>query len=195
MSALDFDSAARALEEAEALDPELGHMLSSKAVLLMVSGRYDEAESYVRRALAATPNDPSAYKALAQLTNGRLSKEAIGALELLVDREELRLVDRVTAAFALADCREVQGDAALTFAAYERANRLACEQGRAEGIVYDSSVRRSQVDELITRFQTVPDRAAEGSGRRAVFIIGMPRSRHIGSSDHSMPRRDKLYST
>jgi tetratricopeptide (TPR) repeat protein len=176
ISALEFESAAKALDEAEALNPELGHMLSAKAVLLMVSGRYDEAESYVRRALVASPNEPSAYKALAQLTNGRLSKEEMTALEALIDRKDSRLVDRVTAAFAFADSREAQGDAKPAFAAYERANRLARDQGRAEGLSYDPSARHQQVDELIARFETVPALGKEGNGPRAVFIVGMPRS-------------------
>ena len=176
ISALEFGSAAKALEESEALNPNLGHMLSTKAVFLMLSGRHDEAESYARRALVASPNDPAAYKALVQLTNGRLSKDEIGALETLVSRIDLRLDERVTAAFALADCREAQRDAAQAFAAYERANVLAREQGRAEGFTYDPTSRRKEVDELISLFRTVPSLCEEETGRRAVFIVGMPRS-------------------
>ncbi len=176
MNAFDYDSAARALEEAEALDPNAGHLLSTKAVFLMLSGRYDEAEGYARRALAATPNDPSGYKALSELTNGRLSKDETDALQALADRDDLRIADRVTAAFAIADCRETEGDAALAFIAYEQANRLARRQGRVEGLGYEREARTKQVDELISIFDSVPGTPSGTSKPRPLFIVGMPRS-------------------
>ena len=168
--------ATKALDEAEALDPDIAHMLSAKAILLMVSGRYEEAERYARRALAIDPRDPSGYKALAQLTSGRLTKEELAGLEALVGDEELRLLDRVTGAFALADCREVQGESAHAFAAYEFANRLARDYGEAEGVAYDSAAREKQIDEVVSLFDSVPAKPARDSEPRAVFIVGMPRS-------------------
>ena len=77
MSALRFDSAAEALDEAEALNPESALMLSAKATLLMVSGRFDEAQAYSRRAIAKNRTDVSAYKSLVQSTSGRLLKEEL----------------------------------------------------------------------------------------------------------------------
>ena len=176
MSTLEFDSAAKALDEAEALNPNFAHTLSAKAILLMVSGRYEEAQSYCRRALAIDRNDASAYKALAQLTSGRLSKEELTGLESLVDREDLRPLDRITGAFALADCREAQGESAQAFAAYDRANRLAREYGVAEGVAYDSAAREKQIDELISLFDSVPEKPDKDSEPRAIFLVGMPRS-------------------
>ncbi len=176
MSALRFDEAAQALDEAESLDPELALVLSAKANLLMVSGRYEEAQSYGRRALDRDRSDVSAYKSLVQLTGGRLPKEDLAALEALVDRADLRLIDRVTGAFALADCRAAQANDGAAFAAYDRANRLAREAGASEGIAYDAAARKSYVAELMQLFDPVPDLPAGGSGTRPVFIVGMPRS-------------------
>ncbi len=176
MSALDFDAAAQALDESEALDPECDLMLSAKATLLMVAGRHDEARSYCHRAIGRNPRDASAYKALVQLTSGGLSKEELAGLEALVDREDLAPADRVTGAFALADCLEATGSGAEAFAAYDRANRLAREGGAAEGILYDAAARRARTDELISLFDSVPDRPAPDPGVRAAFIVGMPRS-------------------
>ena len=176
MNAFDYDGAARALEEAEVLDPGNGDVLSTKSVFLMLSGRYDEAEDFARRALAVSPNDPSAYKALSELTNGRLSKAEADSLQALADRDDLRIADRVTAAFAVADCREAEGDPALAFIAYEQANRLARRQGRVEGISYEREARTKQVDELISIFDAVPGKPSGTSKPRPLFIIGMPRS-------------------
>jgi tetratricopeptide (TPR) repeat protein len=176
MSALDFESAGKALEEAEALAPNLGHLLSAKAVLLMAAGRPDEAEACARRALASAPRDAAAYKALVQLSHGRLSKEEYAALQSLVARQDLRLADRVTAAFALADCREAQGNADSAFAAYERANALARELGRSDGIAYDPAARERQIEALMRFFPAVPGEPLGAGVPRPVFIVGMPRS-------------------
>jgi tetratricopeptide (TPR) repeat protein len=176
MSALDFEAAGQALDEAEALDPGLGLLLSAKAVYLMISGRREEAESYARRALTASPGDPFAYKALSQLTGGRLSPAETAALEALVNREDLRPAHRSTAAFALGDCREVAGDFEGAFAAYEHANRLAREQGLAEGISYDPVARARQVEELMRLFPSVPGEPSGDGLPRPVFIVGMARS-------------------
>ncbi len=176
MNALDYEAASRALAEAGKLKPGAPHFLSTQAVFLMLSGRYDEAENYARRALEAAPNDPAVYKALVQLTDGRLSPGERQALASLVERDDLRLADRVTAAFALADAREADGDAAAAFAAYENANLLAREHGRAEGLAYDRAARTAQVDALIARFPKVSGEPAGTDTPRPVFIVGMPRS-------------------
>jgi tetratricopeptide (TPR) repeat protein len=176
LSALDFDGAARALDEAEKLDPEYGPLLSAKATLMMMSGNYDEAQSYCRRAIAKEGSDVSAWKALVQLMGGRLSPDEIRELELLVDRADLRQVDRVSAAFAVADCMEAQGNARDAFVAFDRANRLARDAGEATGNRYDSAARKARTDEIISLFDSVPARPGRDSGRRFVFIVGMPRS-------------------
>jgi tetratricopeptide (TPR) repeat protein len=176
LSALDYDGAARALDEAERLDPECAPLLSAKATLLMMSGNYDEAESYCRRAIAKEGSDVSAWKALVQLRSGQLSHDELRALELLVDREDLRVVDRVTAAFAAADCREAQGGGAPAIAAYERANRLARDAGQATGTSYDAAARSARSELIRSLFDSVPPRPSRESEPRLVFIVGMPRS-------------------
>ena len=176
LSAFEYDGATAALDEAEALNPASSHMLSAKSALLMFSGRYEEAEKYCRRALAANRHDVSAYKALVQLSSGRLPKDDLCMLQWLVDNGNLRGQDRATAAFALADCLEVQSDADQAFAAYERANRLAREYAQSEGIHYVPAARRKLTDELIATFDSVAAPVADGSMPRPVFIVGMPRS-------------------
>ena len=176
LSALEFGSAAAALDEAEALNPASSHMLSAKSVLLMFSGRYEEAEAYCRRALDVNRKDVSAYKALAQLVSGRLPKDDLAVLQWLVDSGDLRAQDRATAAFALADCIEVQADADRAFEAYDRANRLAREYAQSEGIQYVPAARKKLTDELIAIFDSVPEPVADESMPRPVFIVGMPRS-------------------
>lgn len=176
LSALEFDSATAAIDEAEKLEPDNFEMLSAKAILLMLSGRYDEAQDYCRRSISANPSHASAYKTLAQLSSGRLPKADLEKLAELAGREDMPLRERVTAAFALAECRESEGNSPATFAAYDRANRLAHEQGEAEGFAYERASRAGRIDELIAGFQSVPVRSTSDSSPRPVFILGMPRS-------------------
>jgi tetratricopeptide (TPR) repeat protein len=177
LSAFDYDGAARALDESEAVDPDCTPMLSTKASLLMVMGDHEEAQSYARRAIAKDPQDASAYKTLATMAGGRLTGEEIASIESLVDRAGVRMEDRVTAAFALAECREALGTAEEGMAAIERANALARERDAADGFAYDPEARRARTDALIALFGDAPPPSAPVSaGRRAVFIVGMPRS-------------------
>ena len=176
ISALEFDVAAKALDEAEVLDPNCAPMLSAKANLLMLSGRYDESQSYCHRALAANRSNIFAYRTLVQLTGGRLSRDELADLEMVVDREDLRQVDRASGAFALADCYEARATGTEAFAAFERANRLAREAAEAEGVHYDAAARQARTNELISLFDSVPDKPASDSQPRIVFIVGMPRS-------------------
>ncbi len=176
MSALEYESAGQALEQAEALEPDLGLVLSAKAMYLMATGRQDEAGPYARRALAAAPGDPFSYKTLALVTGAQFSPSEVTALEALVERADLRLVHRATAAFALADSREAQQDFEGAFAAYERANGFALEQGRIEGVAYDPAARERQIGDLMSTFPSVPGEPGNGELPRPVFIVGMPRS-------------------
>jgi tetratricopeptide (TPR) repeat protein len=174
--ALDLESAATALDEAEALDANNSHMLSAKAVLMMWYGRHGEAETYCRRSLRVDSDDASAFKTLTHLLNGRLPEEDLAALRLLAERGDKRIQDRITVAFALAECLEARGEIDEAFAAYDRANRLAFERAEGEGIHYDPAERTRQMDELISIFDSVPAHLAGRSEPRPIFIVGMPRS-------------------
>ncbi len=176
LSALDFDSATKALDEAEALDPENGNVLSAQAVRLMLSGRHEEAQAYCRRSLNVNKGDVLAYKTLTHLMNGRLPAEDLEALRSLAGRQDIRLQDRIVASYALADCLDASDQVDQAFETYERANRLMGEQLEKEGIRYDRAARTRQIDELISLFGSVPAGTGEVSRRTPVFIVGMPRS-------------------
>ncbi|HYR00339.1 MAG TPA: tetratricopeptide repeat protein, partial [Casimicrobiaceae bacterium] len=115
MTALAYDEAARALDEAERLDPECGHMLSAKATLAMYAGRFDDALAYARRAIAADPRDAAAFRVLVQVSAGHVGADDFSRLARLVEDEGARSEDRIAASFALADCLDAQGDVDAAF--------------------------------------------------------------------------------
>ncbi len=174
--ALELDAAAKALDEAEALDADNSAVLSAKSVLLMWNGRYDDAEDYCRRSLRINPGDPTAYKTLTQLVSGRLPAEDVAALGALADSTGMRTHDRITILYALADCLDAGDRIDEAFAAYQRANQLACERAAAEGFVYDPAERKRQTDELISIFDCLAAPSEVVPGPRPIFIVGMPRS-------------------
>lgn len=175
LTAMEYDAAARAFDEAEALDAGNSHLLSGKAVLLMFTGRFDDARDYCRRAIAANARDADAWKALVQLCRGRLEPQEVRALEALAADPALRAEERVTADFALADCLDAAGDTGRAFETWQRANALARERAGAPG-VYDPAVREAQTDELITLFDRIAEGEDDAKRPTPVFIVGMPRS-------------------
>ncbi|MEX2148789.1 MAG: sulfotransferase [Steroidobacteraceae bacterium] len=176
LHALDLEGAATALDEAEALDPRHCGMLSAKAMLLMWNGNYDEAQAYCRRAIRANPADVAAYKTLTALTKGRLTGDEMSALRAITEDGELRITERATALFVLADCLDAEDRIGEAFACYERANGLATERAQAEGLMYEPVVTAQQTRELISLFERVPTVSAKPTDPRPIFIIGMPRS-------------------
>ncbi len=176
LSALEFDSAAKALDQAEKLDPKNSQMLSGQAVRLMLSGHYDEAKAYCRRSLAVNKDDASTYKALVQMSAGQLQSDDLQALQVLANREDIPVEDRITAAYALADCLDARGEFDQAFEKYVQANRISIERSEREGLRYNRTARKEQVDEIISMFASAPPPAAAGTGATPVFIVGMPRS-------------------
>jgi len=179
MTALAYDEAARALDEAERLEPECAHMLSAKATLAMYAGRFADALAYARRAIAVDPRDAAAFRVLVQVSGGRIATDDYARLAHLADDGTARPEDRIAAAFGLADCLDAQGDFDAAFAEYARANEWSAERARREGIAYDRAERERQVDWLMSAFSVAPPAVPTDAPKvrpTPIFVVGMPRS-------------------
>ena len=176
MTALAYDEAARALDEAERLDPQCGHMLSAKATLAMYAGRFDEALAYARRATAIDPRDGAAFGVLVQVSGGRIAEDEYARLARLAEDAGARPEDRIAASFALADCLDARGDIDAAFAAYAQANALSVQRALREGIGYDRGRRERQVEWLMSAFPVAPPPATTDARPTPIFVVGMPRS-------------------
>lgn len=176
LTALAYDDAARAFDDAERLDPECAHMLSAKATLAMFEGRFDDAVAFARRAIRADPLDVAAFKVLVQVSGGRVAPDDFASLERLAGDPNLPEAARIPAAFSIADCLDAAGDSDAAFAAYEQANRLGLERAAREGLRYDRDERARQIDWLIDRFPSAPPFLGADAGPVPIFVVGMPRS-------------------
>ncbi len=176
MKALAYGEASRALDEAEGLDAECGHMLSAKATLAMFRGEFQDALAYARRAIDVDPRDTAAFKVLVQVSGGRIAEAEHAQLERLSEDSGLRPQDRISASFALADILDAQGNTEAAFAAYVHANELCAQRARHERLEYDRAERERQTDELISRFPVAAPSRQANAGPIPIFIVGMPRS-------------------
>lgn len=176
LTARAYDEAARALDAAERLDAECGHMLSAKATLAMYRGRFAEALAYARSATRVNPRDAAAFKVLVQVSGGTLMDDEHTQLRRLSEDESLHPDERISAAFARADCLDAQGHFDAAFAAYEHANALSAARARAEVLDYDRAQRELQIDQHIARFAVAPQATTAASTPIPIFIVGMPRS-------------------
>jgi putative PEP-CTERM system TPR-repeat lipoprotein len=75
----DFRSAARAFDEAQAIDPKYAPAILSQADLLAETGRRAEAVKLVELALKSAPNDPEVWRVKGSFAQG--TGDAKGALE------------------------------------------------------------------------------------------------------------------
>jgi tetratricopeptide (TPR) repeat protein len=176
MTALAYDEAARALDEAERLDPQCAHMLSAKATLAMYAGSFDEALVYARRATASDPRDGAAFGVLVQVSGGRIAEDEYVRLAHLAEDAGARPEDRIAASFALADCLDAKGDIDAAFAAYAQANAMSVQRALREGIGYDRAQRERQVEWLMSAFPAAPPVVRTEARPTPIFVVGMPRS-------------------
>ena len=75
-----METAVKALDRAEELDPNFPQMLAQRALVLMYLGRFSEAEAYCRRCLQQKPDFTPAYTTLSRLRRGALDDADLQAL-------------------------------------------------------------------------------------------------------------------
>lgn len=177
LHALNYEAAAAALDQAEAIEPEHPEMLATRALLHMYFGRFAEAESCCRRSLARDPENTPAYNTLSRLRRGHLSDGETDAVTRLAQRSAMHIDHRIAAAFAAAHAQDARGDIDAAMAGYESAHALAVERDRQEDRSYDPS----RVEQRMRRIQELAAASLPASidipgTPRPVFIVGMPRS-------------------
>lgn len=176
LHALDLDAAAKALDQAEALDPNLAVVALNRATLALYHGHFAEAEAACRRCLAADPLNAAAYTLLTRLNKGQLTATDVAQLEALV-ASPTHFDFRIPAAFSLAHAAEARDDLDAALAAFERAHALCLDRDTREERQHkpaEEAVRLGKLRQLAATAPAVAPKPAERA--RPVFIVGMPRS-------------------
>ncbi|MBK5969058.1 MULTISPECIES: tetratricopeptide repeat protein [Thiorhodovibrio] len=169
------DEALGAWQRALSLAPEDAENWSALALAQVERGRFAEAERHYREALRRDPNKVEAWAGLVKLRRMtpedgewlRRAEELLGG--------ELAVVSEIELRFAMGKfCNDV-GDYQQAFAYYQSANA----RKRAQLPPYNREAEARLAERLIRLHrpeQLNAVRPGASDSRRAVFIIGMPRS-------------------
>jgi tetratricopeptide (TPR) repeat protein len=176
LQALDTEVAIKALDRAEALDPNYPQMLAQRALVLMYLGRFAEAESYGRRCLAQKPDFVPAYSTLSRLRRGALDDADLRQLNELARSSDVYLDYRIAAIFAIAHAHDARGEIDTAFAAYEAAHMLARERDAIERRSYDPAQDAARIQRFVDAWERLPEIAPFPNTPRPIFVVGMPRS-------------------
>ncbi len=176
LHALAFDHAEKALDVAEALDPDHPGMLHRRALLHLYRGRFAAAEECARRCLARQPGNVAAYTTLTRVRRGLLDDADLATLTRIVESADAPPDHRIPAAFAAGHVYDARGDVDAAMAAYRRAHELAQARDRVEGRSYDPAASDARAARLERQLDVPESAAPRPDAPQPIFIVGMPRS-------------------
>ena len=176
LRALYVDTAVKALDRAEELDPTFPQMLAQRALVSMYLGRFAEAETYCRRCLQQKPDFMPAYTTLSRLRRGALDDADLKQLNELARRNDVDPDQRITAIFAIANAHDARGEIDTAFAAYQAAHRMALERDTLEQRSHDQTQDLARIQSIVELWERLPEVAPPANAPRPIFIVGMPRS-------------------
>jgi len=176
LQALSVDTAVKALERAEELDPNFPQMLAQRALVLMYLGRLAEAETYCRRCLQQKPDFLPAYTTLSRVRRGALDDADLKQLNELARRNDVDPDHRITAIFAIANAHDARGEIDTAFAAYQAAHRMSVERDAIEKRSHDQTQDLARIQSIVELWERLPEVAPPANAPRPIFIVGVPRS-------------------
>ncbi|MEM9032244.1 MAG: tetratricopeptide repeat protein, partial [Pseudomonadota bacterium] len=168
------EEALKVFEEAVALVPESGDAIGRIALLKQSLGRFDEAMSDLRRAIAIDPTNGSLHRIY--LTSQKLDADdpLVASMEAKFLDDKIPPIRRTHFGFALAKAAEDQKRFDQVFGYLNPANALMREE-----FPYDIAARVTFVDQLIAAckdFDWLGAPTASKSDFAPIFVTGMPRS-------------------
>ncbi|NVZ20770.1 tetratricopeptide repeat-containing sulfotransferase family protein [Pseudomonas costantinii] len=147
----------------------------ARAVLLLESGRKEEASAAFEQALTAFPGSIRALTGRSDSKTFKPGDADIAAMEAgLVRTEGLLLADKLTTHFALGKAYLDTGDSVRAFDHLDKGNRL-----KRSTFTFDSRAAQQWMQNIAGLFTDEFQSARQGMGAPSslpVFIVGMPRS-------------------
>jgi len=165
-----FEEAVPVLERVVAMTDHAASKIRL-AHALRALGRIDDAERLLRTMLEHDPTDSQVWLALAGLKTRPLSAHDIAAVEVLLQRQNLKPGERISLQFTLAKAYDDHGRYADAFAQYTQGN-VGIRQMHPWQAAYFSRF----VDDVIRIFAQPTASAPGGLGDEVIFIVSLPRS-------------------
>lgn len=163
--------AIEALERALALAPTLlpGRILVADALAHL--GRFDEAATHYRAALALAPACGDAWRGLSNIKTRPLTEQDLATLRSLRLRPDVHEEDWIAMSYALGKAEEDRGHYPEAFAAISAANaRLRAKAPwRADAL-------QTFAREALRVTEALPAPVDPTLGHEVIFIVGLPRS-------------------
>ncbi|MEJ2410352.1 MAG: sulfotransferase [Novosphingobium sp.] len=170
----DYERALELFESVLVSLPGDAATLTSRGHALKTYGAQEQAIASYRAAIAARPEQGDAYYALANLKTFRFGDEEVAAMHRQLDRDDLRLMDRVHLNFALGKAHEDNREYADSFCFYDAGNTLKREQLRYSADQMSQELRGQAETCTAELFER---RAGSGcEARDPIFILGLPRA-------------------
>lgn len=145
-----------------------------KASLLQALGRFDEAETYFRRAFELDPTNGENYRNFIASHKTKPGDPLIARMQELYTQPELSDADRVGFAFAIAKALEDTKEHDQLFRYLNDANGLM-----RKAYPYDIATRYREVEQTLSAFEGFDWHNAKIPGTTEfapIFVTGMPRS-------------------
>jgi tetratricopeptide (TPR) repeat protein len=170
----DYDKALELFETILVRLPEDPATLTSRGHALKTFGRQQEAVASYRAAIAARPGQGDAYYALANLKTYRFEDGEVAAMRDQLDRNDLRLMDRVHLNFALGKAHEDRREYAESFSFYDAGNALKRQQLRYSA---DQMTEELRAQSLTCTAELFERHGGHGcAAPDPIFILGLPRA-------------------
>lgn len=160
-----------ALEHAIALAPDL---LPAQVLLgdaLAHAGRFDDAGSRYRAALALHPACGDAWRGLSNIKTRPLGEDDAAALQAQLRRGGIADSDRVAMGYALGRLEEDRGRHDAAFSAFSTANDL-----QKRMTPWSRQAFERYLEQALAATASLPAPLDPALGNEVVFIVGQPRS-------------------
>ena len=165
-----YEEAVTALEHAARLSDHSATRMRL-AYALRAVGRIDDSAQCFRQMLARNPADATAWLGLAGMKTRAMGAADMEAIQLLLQRPDLKPGECISLEFALAKALEDHGRYAEAFAAYARGN------AQTRSIHPWSALQFSAfVDQVLASFRRPLNGAPGSLGDEVIFIVSLPRS-------------------
>jgi tetratricopeptide (TPR) repeat protein len=167
------EAAEEAFANAVAAAPESAHPLAAQGAFLQELGRFDEAETALRRAIALRPGDGQLYTTLYTGTRARADDPLIPEMQAAWDDPATAPGNRMLFGYALAKAMEDSGARDRVFTYLRPASDLMKARHP-----YDIERRERQVAQYLEMFDGVDwSREIPGATEAApIYVTGLPRS-------------------
>jgi tetratricopeptide (TPR) repeat protein len=175
----DYKEAEKTLDFAATIDPNSVEVMQLQGMLQLQLGNQDLAKEKLENAILLDADLSPAYFDLSQLKNSKLTQHQSDHLKQMLSRDDVVDAPRATATFTPARVAEKSGDVAGAFSFLEDANKIRLSLLESLGYSFDANTFTKYIQEQIDFFspgffKTIE--ASEDSSKKAVFIVGLPRS-------------------